>query len=62
MALVIVRAPFCHSQSQRQNRLGPVERLNLAFLIDTQHHGLDRRIDIQSHDVAGLLDKQRVGG
>jgi len=62
MTLVVVGAPFSDTGRQRQNGLRPVECLNLAFFIDAQHHGLQRRINVQAHDVAGLLDKQGVGG
>jgi hypothetical protein len=62
MALVVVRAPFCDAGGQRQDRLGPVQCLYLAILIDAQHHGLDRQIDKQSNDDMRLFDKQWVGG
>ena len=62
MALVVVRAPFGNSRSQWQDRLGPVECLNLAFLIDTQHHGFDRRIDIQSPMMSRSFSTAAVGG
>jgi hypothetical protein len=41
-------APLLH----RQARLGAVERLDLALLIDRQNHGVVRRIDIEADDVA----------
>jgi len=51
-------AAFLH----RQAGLGSVERLNLAFLIDGEDDGMGRRIDIETDDVAQLVDELRVGG
>src|SRR5579864_9283435 len=39
MALVIMRLPSRHPGCQRKNRLSSVQRLHLAFFIDTQHDG-----------------------
>ena len=44
----------------RQARLGAVERLDLALLVDRQHDGVGRRIDVEADDVAELLDERRV--
>jgi hypothetical protein len=41
--------------------LGTLERLNLAFFIDAQHHRVIRRIEVETDDVAHLLDELRVG-
>src|SRR3981081_1242698 len=49
-------APF-----QRQAGLGAVERLDLALLVDREHDGMRRRIDIKPDDVAQLGDELRVG-
>ena len=38
----------------RQPRLGAVQRLDLALLIDAEHHGVGGRINIQADDVADL--------
>jgi hypothetical protein len=35
----------------RQSGLGAVKRLDLAILAERQHHGMDRRIDIEPDDV-----------
>lgn len=57
---------MCHGAAaaflQRQARLCPVERLDLAFLIDGQHHGVRRRAYVESHDVTQLGGKLRVVG
>jgi hypothetical protein len=48
------RAPFRNTGRQRQNRLGPVQYLNLALLVNAQDHGLDRWIDIQPDEQTRL--------
>jgi hypothetical protein len=45
---------------QRQAGLGAVERLDLALLVDGQHDGVRRRIDIEPDDVAQLVDEVGV--
>ena len=62
MAVIIVGHAFDVAQPHRQHRLGALQRLDLALLVDTQHQRLVRRIEVQSHDVAHLLDEERVGG
>ncbi len=37
MALVVVCASLGYARQHRQDRLGAVERLDLALLIDTKH-------------------------
>lgn len=51
-------AAFLHGQS----RLGAIQRLDLALLVDRQDHGLGRRVDVESNDVAHLRRKLRVVG
>ena len=41
----------------RQPGLGAVERLDLALLVDRQHDGMSRWIDIQANDVRELLQE-----
>ena len=40
---------------QRQPRLGAVERLNLALLVDTQDDGFVGRVEVEAHDIRELL-------
>jgi len=47
--------------THRQQRLGAVERLNLAFLIDTDDQRLLGWIQIKPYDIAYFLDKLRIG-
>ena len=44
---------------ERQPRLGSVERLDLRFLVDRQHHGAGWRVHAETNDV--LLDLFGVG-
>jgi hypothetical protein len=45
---------------QRQARLGAIEGLNLALLVDRQDDGMGRRVDIEPDDVAQLGDEVRI--
>ena len=54
----LLRQPGAH----RQDRRGPVQRLDLGFLVDREHHRLLRRVQIQADDVADLGLQLRVGG
>jgi hypothetical protein len=51
-------APLLH----RQAGLCPVERLDLALLIDAEHHGMRRRADIEPDDGVELLGEGGVVG
>ncbi len=42
--------------------LGAVQGLDLRLLIDTEHHGVGGRIDIELDDVAGLGGELRIVG
>ena len=54
---------MCHGPEptllQRQARLGTIEGLNLALLVDRQHNGVGRRVNIEPDDVAQLGDEVR---
>jgi len=60
IALVVVghrgRAPLL----QRQPRLGPIQRLDLGFLIDAKYDRAIRRIEIEADDLGDLFLEQRV--
>ena len=43
-------------------RLGAVQRLYLTLLIDRQHDGTVRRIDVQANDLPELGGKLRIVG
>ena len=59
---IIGRAALGLARSHRQHRLTPIEGLNLRLLVYAQYQCLIRRIEIQTDDVAHLLDKERVLG
>jgi hypothetical protein len=44
VAHIIVGDAFDIAEPHRQHRLGAIERLNLALLVDRQHHGMVGRI------------------
>ncbi len=60
IAAVIVRPTFGRSERHRQNRRGPVQRLNLTLFVDTQDQRAIRRRQIKADNVAHFLDEQRV--
>ena len=39
---------------------GAVERLDLALLVDTQHHRLVRRAQVEADDILDFVDKSLV--
>jgi hypothetical protein len=61
VAFVIVGHGATAAGLDRQARLGAVERLDLALLVDRQHHGMGRRIDVQPDDVLDLGGEFGVG-
>lgn len=62
VALVIVRHGAEPPLFHRQAGLGAVERLDLALLVNRQHDGVGRRIDIEADDVAQLVDEFGIVG
>jgi len=62
VSLVVVRhgaeTPLFHGQA----RLGTVEGLDLAFLVDGQDDGVGRRIDVEANDIAQLADEIGIVG
>src|SRR6516162_48336 len=60
VALVIMGHRAATAALHRQPGLGAVERLDLALLIDRQHQGMLRRIDIEADDILDLGGKFRV--
>jgi len=60
VALVIVGHGSGAALLDRQSRLSSVERLDLALLVDRQHDGVRREIDIELDHVALLGDEFRI--
>ena len=59
---VVVRDALDVAEPHRQHGLGAPRRLDPALLVDAQHDGVVRRVQVQTDDVAHLLDEGRVGG
>ena len=57
MPVIIVGPPLGLAGSQRLRR---IERLDLTLFIDAQHDSAVGRVEIETDDVAHLLDKGRV--
>ena len=62
VAFVVVRHRPGAARLHRQPRLGAVERLDLALLIDGQNDRMGGRIDIKPDNVAQLVDQPRAVG
>ena len=62
VADVVVGVPLGAVRLHRQHRLGAVQRLDLAFLIDAQHDRVLGWVQIQADDVVDLGDQFGVGG
>jgi hypothetical protein len=56
-----VGAPLHLAGAHGQERLGPVESLDLALLIDTEHHRLLGGMQVEADDVGDLLLQLRIG-
>jgi hypothetical protein len=51
VALVVVRHGLAAPGLDRQSGLGAVERLDLAFFVERECHGMRRRIDVEADDI-----------
>src|SRR5580658_9544640 len=54
VAFVIVREGCAFPPLQRKTRLGPVKRLDLAFLVDGDHHRMAWRVHVKTDDIIKL--------
>ena len=61
VALVVVGAPLDLTGPHRQQRLRAIQRLNLRLSRRRTAPGRARAAEIQPHDIAHLLDEQRIG-
>ncbi len=61
VTLIVVGLARRRTWSQRQQRSGAVESLDLSFLVKAQNHGMCRWIQVQPDDVAYLLSSAGVG-
>lgn len=62
MAHGIVRHPRDVAQPDKQQPLGPLERLNLTLPIHAQHHGMLGSVEVRPVDVAQVLNEGEVVG
>jgi len=60
VTLVVMGPAFRLSRSHRKQGLGAIQCLDLRLLIDTEHDGPLRRVQIQTHNIADFLDEQGV--
>ena len=49
------------AQAHRQQRLGPVQCLDLRLLVNAEHDSVFGWVQVKADDVADLLDKERIG-
>jgi len=62
VALVIVGHGGALTRLQRQARLGAVESLDLALLINGQHHGVARRLHVEADHILDFFGEGGVLG
>ncbi len=62
VAIVIVGLSADMSFAQRQTRLTALQRLDLALLVTTEHHGLLWRIEVKTDDIPKFRLKIRIAG
>ena len=60
IADVVVGHGAAAAALERKARLGAVKRLDLAFLVDRQDHGVRWWIDVEADDVADLIGEARI--
>ena len=53
--------PFGASWRQRQDRVQPIEGLNRRLLVDAEHHGVLRRIEVQADHIRGFRLEFGIG-
>jgi len=61
MTAVVMRPTLDLSGTHRQQGARAVQHLNLGFLIQARDECFARRMEVEPHNIAHLLDKQRVG-
>ena len=60
MPLVVMGHRAGAALLQRQAGLGAVERLDLALLVDREHDGVRRRVEVEPDHVTQFLDEPRI--
>jgi hypothetical protein len=62
MTGVVMGALFGLRERHGQQRLCPIEGLDLRLLVDRQHHGVNRRVEVEPDHIDHLLLEVRIGG
>ena len=62
MADLVVTNTLHLPQPHGQKRLGVIESMNLALLVNAEHHRLVGLVQIKTDDFPHLLHKKRIGG
>ena len=57
---VVVGPPFSLARAQGEQRRRAIQGLDLRLFVDAEDRSVRRRIEIQPHDVADLVDEQRI--
>jgi hypothetical protein len=52
--------PLGHAGHHRQDRLGPIQRLDLGFFIHRDHDRIHRRVEIQTDHITDLGLQSRI--
>src|SRR6267143_530378 len=60
VAHIIMREGAATPFLERQSRLSPVQRLNLARFIETEHQAFFRRVEIKANHISQFLQKLNV--
>ena len=61
VARIVVGAPLDLARAHGQQRLGSIQRLDLALFVDAKNQRALRRRQVKADDVAHLLDERRIG-
>ena len=62
VAGVVMGPLFGLAECHRQQWLCPIQGLDLRLLVDRQHHGVHRRVEVEPDHIDHLLLEVRIGG
>ncbi len=55
MAIIFKAVPFRPTGRERQDEVQTIQRLDGTLFVDTEHCGVERRLEVQPDDIGGLL-------
>src|ERR1700726_505665 len=61
MAIIFKAVSFSPTGRERQNRVQTIQRLDGTLFVDTEHCGVERRLEEQADETGGLLFAFRGG-